>query len=84
MRLFHWEYFLPFYFVLYKVNYARYGTYCISQLKSLESTHLGLREMLERQGLSVQTQDENPLRKAVDQRGEQTINRDARTAGGIK
>ena len=83
-RLFGWEYFFPFYFALSKVNYGRYGTYYVSQLKSLESTHPGLREMLQRQGLSFQAQDKYPLRTVVDQRGEQTKNRNAKTAGGIK
>ena len=32
-------------------------------------------------GLSVQAQDKYPLATASDQRGEQTINRDAKTAG---
>jgi hypothetical protein len=40
--------------------------------------------MLDKSGLSVQAQDRHPLRTATDQRGEQTINRDAKTAGGIK
>ena len=40
--------------------------------------------MLERQGLSVQAQDKYPVRTAVDQREEQTINCGAKTAGGIK
>lgn len=53
MRIFCWEYFLPFYFTINKINYARYGIYYVSQLKSLENTHPGLREMLERQGRTV-------------------------------
>ena len=40
--------------------------------------------MLEKPGLSVQAQDRYPVRTALDQRGEQTINRDAKTSGGIK
>ena len=30
------------------------------------------------------SQDRHPLRTAIDQRGEQTINRDAKTSGGVK
>ena len=39
--------------------------------------------MLNKQGVSIQSQDRYPLRTAIDQRGEQTINRDAKTAGGL-
>ena len=34
--------------------------------------------------MSVQAQDHYPNRTAIDQRGEQSVNRDAKTAGGIK
>ena len=34
-------------------------------------------------GISVKGQDRYPLRTAVDQRGEQTLKRDAKTSGGI-
>ena len=37
-----------------------------------------------RKRASVQAQDRYPARTSIDQRGEQTINRDAKTAGGIK
>ena len=40
--------------------------------------------MLKKGGISVQGQDKYPLRTAIDQRGEQTINRDAKTSAGIK
>ena len=59
---------LPFCFVLNKQNYARYGC----------------KELLLDKGLSVQAQSRYPLRTSIDQRGEQTINRDAKTSGGIK
>ena len=39
---------------------------------------------MERGFLYIQAQDRYPARTPVDQRGEQTINRDAKTAGGIK
>ena len=42
------------------------------------------KEMLSSTGLSIQTQDHYPHCTAIDQRGEQSINRDAKTAGGIK
>ena len=40
--------------------------------------------MLKKAGLSVQEQDKYLLQIAIDQRGEQTINRDAKISGGIK
>ena len=40
--------------------------------------------MLDKSGVSLQAQDLHPLRIATDQRGERTINRDTKTAGGIK
>ena len=40
--------------------------------------------MLLNKGLSVQAQSCYPLRTSIDQRGEQTLNRDAKTSGGIK
>ena len=39
---------------------------------------------MKKAGLSVQRQDKYPLRVAIDQTREQTINRDAKTLGGIK
>ena len=36
---------------------------------------------LVKNGLSIQAQEQYPLATACDQRGEQTINRDAKTAG---
>jgi hypothetical protein len=52
--------------------------------ENIDILHPGLREMLDKSGLSVQAQDRHPLRTATDQRVEQTINRDAKSAGGIK
>ena len=40
--------------------------------------------MMKHAGLSVQAQDKCPLRTSIDQRGEQTMNRDAKITGGIK
>ena len=42
-----------------------------------------LRQTLSQSGLSVQAQERYAVRTAIDQRGEQTINRDAKTSGGI-
>ena len=84
LRLHGLKYLLPFCFALNKQNYARYGSFYVHFLENLDNTHPGCRELIQEIGLSVQAQDRYPARTPIDQRGEQTINRDARTAGGIK
>ena len=75
---------LPFCFVLNKQNYARYGSIYVHYLANIDITHPGCKELLLDKGLSVQAQSRYPLRTSIDQRGEQTINRDAKTSGGIQ
>ena len=84
LRLYALKYLLPFCFALNKQNYARYGSFYVHSLENLNNTHLGCRELIQEKGLSVQAQDRYPARTPIDQKGEQTINRDAKTAGGIK
>ena len=83
MKIFAWEQMLPFYFSFNKVNYARYGSYYLQKLTHIDVMYGGLRSLLEKSGISVQAQNVHPCRVAVDQRGEQTINRDAKTSGII-
>ena len=45
-RLYAWEYFIPFYFVFKKTNYARYGSYYIETLKAIENSYPGMNEMM--------------------------------------
>ncbi len=59
----------------------RYGSYYLHSLKNIDQNHPGMRGILEKHGLSVQAQEHYPLRTAIDQRGEQTINKDAKTSG---
>ena len=40
--------FLPFYFALNKISYARYGIYYVETLKLIEITHPGLKKMLKK------------------------------------
>ena len=80
----HTIYGLSFYFVFNKTNYARYGSYYLETLKTIENSYPGMKEFMKRTGSSVHGQDEYPLRTSIDQRGEQTINRDAKATGGIK
>ena len=63
------------------MNYARYGSYYVQVLKQIQSKYPGLMELLLPCELSVQAQETNPVRTAIDQQGEQTINRDAKTSG---
>ena len=59
-------------------NYARYTTiYCLILL-NLDRTHPGLKDLLKRNGFSVPTS-----RNSVDITIEQTINRHAKSHGGI-
>ena len=71
-------------FALNKQNYARYGLLYVHSLENIEETHPGCLELIQFKGLSVQGQNNYPCRTAIDQRGEQTINRDAKVSGGIK
>ena len=84
LRLSCWKFFLPLFFATDKTNYSRYGAYYVAILERIEELYPGLRNLLETKGMSVQAQGKVPLRVAVDQRGEQTLNRDAKTTGGIK
>ena len=51
--------------------------------KSRLCTYPGLKQLLHKIGLSVQAQEIYPSRVAIDQRGEQIINRDAKTTGKV-
>ena len=84
LRLMSWKYFLPFYFALNKQNYARHGAFYVKVLERIATVYPGLKEIIEEKGLSVQRQEYYSLCTATNQRGEQTLNRDAKIAGGIK
>ena len=81
MRLDAWERVLPYYFIFNKMNYAQYGSHYVQVLKQIESKYPGSKELLLPFGLSVQAHETYLVRTAIDQRGEQTINRDAKTSG---
>ena len=76
------EFFLPLYLSLQKINYARYGSFYVDILLKIEELYQGLKMIWEK-GTSAQAQEKVPLRVAIDQRGEQTLNRHAKTTGGI-
>ena len=77
------ESFIPFYFYYNMQNYARYASFYVQVLKCIDKMYPGLREMLVSTGISVQGQDRYKLRTAIDMLGEQTLNRDAKTSGGV-
>ena len=64
-----------------KQNYARYDSFYVTLLLNMETTYSGLKTLLTVKKISFEGQDRYPLRSLVDQGGEQTINKDANTAG---
>ena len=64
-------------------NYARYLTAYILLLLNLETSHPGAKECLEENGFSVCCSTMPASRVAVDMAIEQTINRHAKSKGGI-
>ena len=83
LRMIAWKKMLPFFFAMNKTNYSRYGSYYLRILEFIELQYPGCKELLLSAGLSVQAQDRYPNRTAIDQRGEQSVIRDAKTAQGI-
>ena len=73
------EFFLLLYFSTNKHNYARYGNWYVYQMRNRDSLHSG-NDII----FSVQSQARCNLRTAVDQRGEQSLNKDAKTVGGVR
>lgn len=71
------------YFAFNKVNYARYGSYYTYILVNMEQFYPGLKELISKEGLSVQGQENYPLQTAFDHRGVKAINRDAKTRDKI-
>ena len=73
-----------FFFVSNKINYARYGSFYTETMGNIKEFYPNLKPLLEIKGLSVQREDRYAIRTSIKQRGEQTINRDGKTSGGIK
>ena len=74
---------LPYYIYFNLQNYDRFLSYYVEILQNIEDIYPELKSILMSTGLSVQAQDRYPLKTSIDQRGEQTINHDAKTSGGI-
>ena len=75
---------LPYCFALNKQTYSRYGSIYVATLEKMDSIYPGCKETLEQNGISVQVPDRYLHRVHIYQRGEQTVNRDAKTSEGIK
>ena len=52
-------------------------------MTSIEILYRGLKELLVQNGMSVQAEHRHAVRTAVDQRGEQTVNREAKRTIGF-
>ena len=74
-----WEFFLPFCFSTNKHNYARYSSWYVHQMRNRDSLHSG-NEII----FSVHSQARYNLRTAVDQREEQSLNKDRKTVDGVR
>jgi hypothetical protein len=61
-----------------------YGSFYLQSMKSIDNVYPGLKPLLKKNCMSVQAQDRYAVRTAIDQRGEQTINKDAKSTGGVK
>ena len=83
LRLKCWKDSLPLCFATNKQNYARYGTYYITQLENIDLTHPGAKEELQEMGHSVSRNQFN-IRQSIDGAGEQTFMRSSKTTGGVK
>lgn len=83
MRLDAWDKTLPMYFAFNKTNYARYGTWFVQTMKEIDDRYPGVKPLLQSNDLSVQVQTAYPIRTSIDQRGEHSINRDAKTPGNF-
>ena len=56
LRYYGWQQMLPYFFGLNKTNYARYGSYYVKSLESIEERYPGNRELIRQKGLSFQGQ----------------------------
>lgn len=73
----------PLFFSYDHPNYARYTSIYLLILLNLDISHPGAKQLLENNGFSVNRSDVPSSRNAVDITIEQTINRHAKSHGGI-
>ena len=80
-RLEAWRWFLPYYFFFSMQNYARYASFYVELINCIDQLHPGMRDEFL---VGIQAQDRYPHMTPIDQRGEQTFNREAKVAGGMQ
>ena len=73
----------PLFFSYDHQNYARYSTFYFLSMLNLPNSHPGAERLMEQNGFSVRRSDIPSSRNAVDITIEQTINRYAKSHGGI-
>ena len=73
----------PLFFAMDHNNYAKYLTIYLVSLLNANHTHPGVEQLLRDDGFSVSRSSVTNSRIAVDQTIEQTINRHAKSHGGI-
>ena len=78
-----WQTFLSMFFAFNEVNYARYDSYYTYILVNMEQFYPDLKEMISKEDILIQGQEKYALRTEIDQRGEQSIIRVAKTSGKI-
>ena len=49
-----------------KIDYAKYGSYYLETLKTIENSYPGMKEMMKHGGLPVHGQDKYPLGISID------------------
>ena len=74
-----WEELMVLSFTMNKQNYARYGTYYLTQRGSLDSTHPGAHEEIKAKRISV-CRNNTGVRQSIDGTREQTFMRNSKTA----
>ena len=65
------------------IFFIRYGSYYYEVMTNLDKYYPGMEALISQNDLSIQAQESHQLMAASDQRGEQTINRGAKTLGII-
>ena len=68
--IFDWKYMIPFFLVLNKISYARYGYFYAESIGNIEKFYFNLKPLLETKVFSVQGQDRYAIRTSIDQSGE--------------
>ena len=80
LRVEIWEELMVLSFKMNQQNYARSGTYYLTQMMPLNSTHPGAHEEIHKKAILV-CRNNTDIRKSIDGTGKQTFMRNSKTAG---